>query len=288
MNRRLVTLALAGIIAFTGCSSAATTTTTASSTGTTGGTSGGTITVGLEANYAPYNWAQPDDSNGAVKIDGSASFAGGYDVEIAKIIAKGLGKELVVKQIAWEGLIPAVENGAIDLIIAGMSETPERAKSVDFTDVYYDSNYVLLTKKGSKWEGRKGIKDFEGARVVAQKGTNYDVVVPQMTGTQHLTPLGTVPLIVHAIKTEVADLTVVDKSVGISILLTDKDLAMIELDKDKYFVMEDGVTTACSIALKKGEADLKEKINEILKTISIADRDALMEKVVKIQPAGVE
>lgn len=285
MNKRLMAAALTAMLALTGCSGGAAATTAAGTAGA--GAANGKIVVGLEANYAPYNWAQNDGANGAVKIDGAAGYAGGYDVEIAKLIAKGLGKELVVKQVSWEGLIPAVENGAIDLIIAGMSETPERAKNVDFTDVYYDSNYVLLTKKGSQWDGKNKITDFAGARVVAQKGTNYDVVVPQLVGTEHLAPLGTVPLIIHAIKNEAADLTVVDKSVGISILVANEDLSMLEIDPNHYFVFEDGVTTACSIALKKGETDLKSKINEILKTISIEDRDKIMEDVVKVQPEGV-
>ena len=67
-----------------------------------------TFKVGLEAGYAPFNWTQIDDSNGAVKIDGNAEYAGGYDVEIAKKIADGLGKELVIVKTEWDGLVPAL------------------------------------------------------------------------------------------------------------------------------------------------------------------------------------
>ncbi|MFW7395663.1 glutamine ABC transporter substrate-binding protein, partial [Vagococcus fluvialis] len=65
------------------------------SLGTTAFAADDTFTVGMEAGYPPFNWTQKDDSNGAVPIKGSKEFAGGYDVEIAKRIAEGLGKELV-------------------------------------------------------------------------------------------------------------------------------------------------------------------------------------------------
>ena len=72
-----------------------------------------TFTVGMEAGYAPFNWTQLDDSNGGVKIDGNAEYAGGYDVEIAKKIAEGLGKELVIVKTEWDGLVPSLESGIV-------------------------------------------------------------------------------------------------------------------------------------------------------------------------------
>lgn len=88
------------------------------------------LKVGLEAGYAPFNWTQQDDSNGAVKIEGSEEYAGGYDVEIAKRVADALGKKLVIVKTEWDGLLPALESGVIDAIIAGMSPTDERKKSL--------------------------------------------------------------------------------------------------------------------------------------------------------------
>ena len=72
------------------------------------GSEDNTFKVGLEAGYPPFNWTQMDDSNGAVKIDGSAEYAGGYDVEIAKKIAEGLGKELVIVKTEWDGLSTSI------------------------------------------------------------------------------------------------------------------------------------------------------------------------------------
>ena len=79
------------------------------------------LKVGLECAYAPFNWTQVDDSNNAVKIDGSNQYANGYDVQIARKVAEALGKELVVVKCTWEGLLPGVQSGAFDMIIAGMS-----------------------------------------------------------------------------------------------------------------------------------------------------------------------
>src|SRR5690606_24986880 len=100
--------------------------------------------VGMEAGYAPFNWTQMNDDNEGVKMEGIAEYAGGYDVEIAKRIAEGLGKELVIVKTEWDGLLPALQSGTIDAIIAGMSPTAKRAESIDFTDNYYKSDLVMV------------------------------------------------------------------------------------------------------------------------------------------------
>ena len=84
------------------------------------------LRVGMEAGYPPFNWTQLGDANGGVKIEGNTEYAGGYDVEIAKKIAEGLGKELVIVKTEWDGLVPSLQSGKIDVITAGMSPTEER------------------------------------------------------------------------------------------------------------------------------------------------------------------
>ena len=113
-----IIMSLTAIILLAGCGS--------NSSENKEGSSSNTFKVGLEAGYPPFNWTQMDDSNHAVKIDGSAEYAGGYDVEIAKKIADGLGKELVIVKTEWDGLVPALTSGKIDAIIAGMSPTEKR------------------------------------------------------------------------------------------------------------------------------------------------------------------
>lgn len=84
-----------------------------------------TLRVGMECNYAPYNWTQSDASENAVAI-AAGGYADGYDVRIAKIIADQLGMELEIVKTEWDGLTPALLSGNIDVIIAGMSPTAER------------------------------------------------------------------------------------------------------------------------------------------------------------------
>lgn len=110
-------------------------------------TSNGTLKIAMECDYQPYNWTQLTDVNGAVKIANSAGYANGYDVQMAKYIAAELGMKLEVYAYAWESLIPAVQSGTIDGIIAGMSPTEERQAQVAFTDCYWSSNLVIIIKK---------------------------------------------------------------------------------------------------------------------------------------------
>lgn len=112
-------------------------------------TSNGTLRIAMECNYAPFNWTQTSDVNGAVKIQGSSFYANGYDVQIAKYIAAELGMNLEIYAVEWDSLIPGLNAGTYDAIIAGMSPTAEREEQVDFTDCYYNSNLVIIYKKAN-------------------------------------------------------------------------------------------------------------------------------------------
>ncbi|MBK1637345.1 transporter substrate-binding domain-containing protein, partial [Rhodovulum adriaticum] len=147
------------------------------------------LRVGMEAAYAPFNWTQSDDSNGAVPIQGSNSYANGYDVQIAKRIADTLGMDIIVVKTEWDGLAPAVQSGKIDAIIAGMSPTEERKKEIDFTENYYESNLVLVTNSKGEYANAKNLKDFSGANVVAQLNTFHDTVIDQIPGVNHGQPM---------------------------------------------------------------------------------------------------
>ena len=105
------------------------------------------IYVGMECGYAPFNFTQMTEGDGAVKISNAQGYANGYDVQVAKYIAAELGMSLEIYALEWDALIPAVQSGTVDGIIAGMSPTAEREESVDFTECYYNSNLVIVIKK---------------------------------------------------------------------------------------------------------------------------------------------
>ena len=113
-------------------------------------TSNGTLRIAMECAYEPFNWAQTTNVNGAVKINNHPQnmYANGYDVQIAKYIAAELGMSLEIHMTDWDSLIAGLDAGTYDGIIAGMSPTAEREEKVDFTDCYYNSNLVIIYKKG--------------------------------------------------------------------------------------------------------------------------------------------
>jgi putative lysine transport system substrate-binding protein/putative lysine transport system permease protein len=127
----------------------------------------GTLRVGMEAAYAPYNWQVTAESDTTIPIENvSGAFADGYDVQIAKTVAEGLGLEPVAVKLEWDGLIEALGQGQIDVIIAGMTATPERMEAIDFTEPYYVGTYGLMVQKGSPYENATSIQDFSGAAVI--------------------------------------------------------------------------------------------------------------------------
>jgi putative lysine transport system substrate-binding protein len=241
-----------------------------------------TFKVGLEAGYAPFNWTQNDDSNGAVKIDGSAEYAGGYDVEIAKKVAEGLGKELVIVKTEWDGLVPALTSGKIDAIIAGMSPTAERKETIDFSDNYYKSNLIMVVKKGSKYEGATSIQDFKGAKVTAQLNTFHYSVIDQIDGVNKKTAMDNFPAMRVALESGIIDGYVSERPEGVSAAAANENYVMVEFEEG-FETSEDD--TAIAVGLAKG-SDLTDKINEALAGISEEERTSIMDSAIKNQPAA--
>jgi putative lysine transport system substrate-binding protein len=242
----------------------------------------GKFTVGLEAAYAPFNWTQVDNSNGAVPIDGTSEYAGGYDVEIAKRIAEGLGQELVIVKTEWTGLVPAVQSGTIDAIIAGMSPMADRKKEIDFSDNYYKSNLVMVVKKGGSYENATSIQDFNGAKITAQLSTFHYTVIDQINGVDKQPAMDDFGAMRVALEAGVIDGYVSEKPEGVSATAANKNFAMVEFTEGFETSDED---TAIAVGIKKG-SDLTEKINEILAGISEEDRTSIMDTAILNQPAA--
>lgn len=242
----------------------------------------GKFRVGLEAAYAPFNWTQLDDSNGAVKIDGSAEYAGGYDVEIAKKIAAGLGKELVIVKIEWDGLTPALTSGKIDAIIAGMSPTEDRKKTIDFSINYYKSNLVMVVKSDGAYANADSLDDFTGAKITAQLNTFHYTVIDQIPGVDKQSPMDNFPAMRVALESGIIDGYVSERPEGISAQSANANFKMIEF-KDGFETSDDD--TAIAVGLRKN-SPLLEKINEILAGISIEEQTAIMDAAIKTQPAA--
>ena len=240
--------------------------------------------VGLECAYAPFNWTQTDTSNGAVPISNSkGEYAGGYDVEIAKKIAAGLGKELVIVKTKWNGLIPAITANKIDAVIAGMSPTAERKVTVDFSDFYYRSELVVVVKKDSSFATAKSLADFKGAKITGQLSTFHYTVIDQIPGVAKQTAMDSFPAMIVALNSGKIDGYVSEKPGADSAVAANPDLTYIAFAAGSGFTYSDD-DAAVSVAMKKGNAETLTKINEILAGISQADRDQMMTDAIKNQP----
>lgn len=240
--------------------------------------------VGLECGYAPFNWTQLDDSNGAVPIQGTKEFAGGYDVEIAKLIADGLGRELVIVKTTWDGLVPAVQSDTIDAIIAGMSPTAERKLTIDFSDNYYKSDLVMVVKKGSAYENATSIQDFSGAKVTAQLNTFHYTVIPQINGVDQKQAMEDFPAMRVALESGIIDGYVSERPEGISASSANPNFAMVEFAEGQGFEASDD-DVAIAVGLKKGNPD-REEINRVLAGVSEEQRLTLMDNAIANQPSN--
>ncbi|RYI28321.1 transporter substrate-binding domain-containing protein [Bacillus infantis] len=267
---------LSAVLLLAGCGSST------SSGSDSGSSESGTFKVGLEAGYAPFNWTQKDDSNGGVKIKGSAEYAGGYDVEIAKKIADGLGKELEIVKTEWDGLVPALTSGKIDAIIAGMSPTAERKETIDFSENYYNSQLVMVVKKGGKYENATSLNDFNGAKITAQLNTFHYSVIDQIDGVSKETAMDNFPAMRVALESGIIDGYVSERPEAVSASAANDNFAMVDFEEG-FETSEDD--TAIAVGLEKG-SELTEKINEILKGISEEERTTIMDEAIQNQPAA--
>ncbi len=241
----------------------------------------GTLRVGMEAAYAPYNWQATEESEFTIPIENvSGAFADGYDVQIAKTVAEGLGLEPIAVKLEWDGLIEALGQGQIDVIIAGMTATPERMESIDFTEPYYVGTYGLMVQKGSAYENATSIQDFKGAAVLGQKDTLLDDVIDEIEGVNHLSPVPTVPDQISNLLAGSCDAITFD--VGNIQSMTDAHPELVGLifDEGKGFSEEVPV----NIGISKGNDDIVAQMNDILATIDEAQRQDIWAAAVERQP----
>lgn len=241
------------------------------------------LRVGMECDYAPFNWTQVDDSDTAVQIS-SVDYADGYDVVIASMIAEKLGVEVQVVKTDWDSLIPSLNAGAIDCIIAGMTETPERAQEVNFTTPYYESQMVVIVRRDSELVDFSDIQQLSGYRVLGQANTTYDDVIDQIDGVVHMTPLATYPRMILSLQSGEADAITAELPVANGVVAANPDLAIVMFEEGKGFVVD----TSVSIAVAKENTELLNGIQAALDQISEADRLAIMEAAVSRQPAVEE
>ncbi len=257
--------------------------------GTIEGLEDGVLTVAMECAYAPYNWAQPDDSNGAVPIAGSTLYANGYDVMTAKAICEANGWDLEIKQLDWDSLVPAVQSGVCDAVIAGQSMTSERMEAVDFAGPYLYATIVCLTRNDSAFAGAKGISELKGGTCTSQTGTIwYDVCLPQIPEAKIQMAAESAPAMLMAVASGMVDFVCTDMPTAQAALIAYPELVLLDFagSGDDFEVSDEEINIGVSV--KKGNTALVDKINSVLAGKTADDFNALMAEAIKIQPLGDE
>ncbi|WP_048800823.1 ABC transporter substrate-binding protein/permease [Streptococcus constellatus] len=242
------------------------------------------LRIGMEAAYAPFNWTQDDDKNGAVKIEGTNQYANGYDVQIAKQVAKELGKKPLVVKTSWNGLIPALTSGKLDMIIAGMSPTAERKKEIAFSNSYYTSEPVLLVKKDSAYANAKTLNDFKGAKITSQQGVYLYNLISQLTGAKQETAMGDFAQMRQALESGIIDGYISERPEALTAEAANSKFKMIQFKKG-FEVNQEDATIA--IGMRKNDNRI-EQVNAAIAKISVKDQTALMDKMIRNQPVETD
>ena len=243
------------------------------------------LKVAMECAYAPYNWTQPDDSNGAVPIADSNEYAYGYDVMMAKKICEELGYDLQIVRLDWDSLIPALQSGQADCVIAGQSITQERLQAVDFSEPYYYATIVTLVKKDSNYADATSVADLAGATCTSQQSTIwYQNCLPQIPDANILAATASAPDMLMSLNAGKCDLVVTDQPTGKGALVAYPDFKMLEFgggDKD-FQVSDEDINIG--ISMKKGNTELKEAIDSVLTKMTKDDFSAMMDEAISVQP----
>ena len=290
-------LSLVLALSLAACGSGSTTSTTAAAdaaetaaASASTGVEDGVLTIAMECAYAPYNWMQGDDSNGAVPISNvPGSYANGYDVMIGKKIAEANGWELEVIQADWDSLVPGVQTGIYDAVIAGQSMTAERSEQVDFAGPYFYASIVCVAKKDSPYATATSIADLAGGKCTAQIATIwYDQCLPQIDGALVQTAAETAPAMLMALETGSVDFICTDMPTAQGAVAAYPDMTILDFSgTDGDFQFSDEVRAEnvnIGVSVKKGNTELKNMIDSVLSTMTADDMNALMEQAIAIQP----
>ena len=256
------------------------------------GVEDGVLTIAMECAYAPYNWTQSDDANGAVPISNvPGSYANGYDVMIAKRICEANGWELEIVQSDWDSLVPGVQTSTFDAVIACQSMTAERAEQVDFAGPYFYATIVCLTKADSPYASAAGIADLAGASCTAQIATIwYDQCLPQIEGADVQTAAETAPAMLMALETDMVDFVCTDMPTAQGAVAAYPDMVILDFSgTEGDFQFSDKVRAEnvnIGVSLMKGNTVLKELIDSVLSAMTADDFNSLMAEAIAVQPLG--
>lgn len=209
----------------------------------------GKLVVGTSADFPPYEFHK--EVNGKDEIVG-------FDIEIAKEIAKDLGVKLEIKDMSFDGLLGALSTGNVDMVMAGMTPDAERSKSVDFSKIYYEAEQTMLIRAEDK-DKFTGVESLTGKKIGAQKGSIQEGIAKEQIKDSQVKGLGKITNLVLELKNKKVDGVVVETVVAKSYAAANKDLAVAN-----FKFQENSEEKGAAVAVKKGSKDFVEQINKTL------------------------
>ena len=245
----------------------------------------GVFTVGMECAYAPYNWTQMDDSNGAVPIaNNPGAYANGYDVMIAKKIADHYGVTLEVMAVGWDGLNPALGTDTLDAVIAGQSMTEERLQEVTMAGPYFYADIVCVARKGTAQASATGISQMTGTGT-AQDGTVwYNDFLDQMPGITKTSAAETATAMIMAVAESKVDFICTDLPTAMGACAIYDNLVILNFaETDDNFNATEGDINI-GISVKLGNTALADMIDDVLDDMTVEDFNDMMNQAIEIQP----
>lgn len=244
--------------------------------------SDGVLTIGLECAYSPFNYTElvKTDDNEPIK-DATGEYAAGYDILVAKKLAEDLGVKLEIVRCEWDGLIPSLNSKRIDAIIAGMTDTPLRRNSINFTNPYYSSQLVIVTKTNEETSSYTKIEDFSGKKFIAQIGTVQADLIDSLADSTSDNYAGiiagnhtyTYPESFMALTSGTVDAVVCETPVAADFLKTNSGYSQIVLENNDDFI----VSVSIGVNKKANESFLN-SLNSSLGKISQSEREEMMNK----------
>lgn len=249
---------------------------------------GDTLVVGMSCDNPPFGWVQKEEAEDTYALADGSGYVGGYDVQIAEMIGKDLDVDIELVQYDRGDLMDALEDGEIDLMISGVNPLETRTDRVDFSDSYYENDYVVIVLKDGAYASAVGIDDFDGARVTAQSGSYiYDELLPQMEGAKVMSPMTFHRDMRVALNNNVIDGYVTTRPEGMSATRLHPEYAMIIFgDKNNFETNDEYSTVAVGIAKDRGE--LLDAVNASLHKISKEERQAIMDRAVYAEPEDLD
>lgn len=214
----------------------------------------GKLVLGTSADYPPYEFHK--------EINGEDTIVG-FDIEIAKEIAKDLGVELEIKDMKFGGLLAALQTNKVDLVIAGMTPDTERAKEVDFSNIYYNAEHGVAVRAEDK-DIYKTAEDLAGKTIGVQQGAIQEDIAKEQIENPNVKAIGKVSDLMLQLINGKVDAIVVEDVVGESYAENNKELFLTDI----RFTDEEG---GSAIAVKKGNKELLDSINSTLERLEEKD-----------------